>query len=303
VSAAQWHDRDEPVPPAWADDEGAEPEPDEDILAPVEGRCERCGRAAIERLCEACMRADRDAARQVAAPSVSYDFSARLEAIRREYEASPHRCTCGAKMMRELRPGELCDDCTEKQKDIRAHQAIVRMTVAALPERYRWASFDAPELAARVHDARAIAETRAAISNPNIDRVVFSGTAGSGKTSLACAAMRMLAETRQLQGAYCSARPLAFARSRGKLGEGEPALIINAIEAASLALDDVGLDPAQQFGSAVVDVLWERFDHMRFTVVCLSIPIEQVAEIYGGGVSRRLLDPRDPCLALIEVRP
>ena len=80
-----------------------------------------------------------------------------------------------------------------------------------LPESFQWAAFDATELPGRVLSRQAIAEARTALLAP---RVVFMGPAGSGKSSLAAAALRARYVENGARYAFEPAYLLAIARSR-----------------------------------------------------------------------------------------
>ena len=90
---------------------------------------------------------------------------------------------------------------------------------ATIPRSLRWATLDAPELPLRVGRDLAIAEAKAAMDAPGM---LLFGTAGCGKTSLACALMRAW-EARQprRRALFVSAWKLAVARAQHGLGRGE----------------------------------------------------------------------------------
>jgi DNA replication protein DnaC len=275
MSAAPWtDDKDEPVTPTWLDDEHPQP-------APPAARRSR--------------------------PGAAFDFVGKVAEMQRQLDASPFRCTCGKKVMREGTCVRCDDERREREKTERTRAAAVRTTANALPERYQGAAFG-PDLAQRVRDARAIEQARAAVANPKIDRLVFGGNAGAGKTSLAAACLQMVAAERSLPGFWVDARSLSLARSRGQLGQ-EPELVAKAQNAGALLLDDAGLDDPQQFGSAVADVIYRRHAHGLLTLVTVArvkigdvtLTTEETLLRYGDGIARRLLEDDGAC-CLVEVQ-
>jgi DNA replication protein DnaC len=152
----------------------------------------------------------------------------------------------------------------------------------------------------RVPDTAATAKAKAAVRNFSIDRLVLFGPAGVGKTSIGTAAVKAVALERRLDGHFVDARSLAVARSRSGLGA-EPRLVADAINADCLLLDDLGLDSAQQHGSAVADVVYARHAKRALLIVTLAIAPSDIAARYGDGIARRLLED-DGASVLVEVQ-
>ena len=176
-----------------------------------------------------------------------------------------------------------CDACRERAE---ASTASVRAWTQAVPARYAWCAFEAPELGGRVHDASAIAKAREAAAS--LERVTLIGPAGTGKTVLACAIARAVAAT----GARCAfveARTLASARAQHGLGHGEAPAVRDAIRAPVLVIDDVGSEAANP-QSAIADVIHERHAWARPTIVTCALNVEGVKGRYGDGVARRLFE-------------
>jgi DNA replication protein DnaC len=215
-----------------------------------------------------------------------FDFSAAATDFARRWAASPHRCGCGERV---LRAGEKCDACAARDRERRDRLRHVGATSSSLPTSYRWAHFSAPELTSRIKDARAIALAKAAATDPDIDRIVFTGPAGAGKTSLACSALHQIAYERSVTGQYVDARSLSLARSQSGLGHEAP-IVAEAMSAPALLIDDIGLDRPDQHGSAVADVLYARFMQGQITICTLAIPTSEVADRYGDGIARRMFE-------------
>jgi DNA replication protein DnaC len=162
--------------------------------------------------------------------------------------------------------------------------------VAALtPSAHRWAHADAPELATRVKHphARAWAE-----SPPGSTFVLIAGTTATGKTSLACAAMRTAVIRRHREASECvfmSAHRLGVSRIQSKAGTGESADVERAMSCGWLLLDDLGSE-RDTANNAIPDVIWERYDRELTTWVTTGLTGAEIKGRYGAGFLRRLLD-------------
>lgn len=156
-----------------------------------------------------------------------------------------------------------------------------------IPSARRWAEFGSADLVKRVSRRVAVEESRAAARQP---RVVWLGPAGSGKTSLACAALReWVAVDGPRPVAFATSYELARARSKHALGAGEPEIIDRALDARLLVLDDLGEgEPAH--GSAVAEVIYEREAHDRPTWITSWRDPSAVARLYGDGIARRVFE-------------
>jgi len=217
---------------------------------------------------------------------------------RRDLEASPHRCKSGCGQptpWAEMR----CEACTLRTQCARRQARSVAKTSRALPARYREMRLDGPELARRVMDPEAIALVRRACTS-DTDRVVLVGPSGVGKTSLAAAAAIELSYQRSHVGAYVRAGSLALARAHSALGA-EALLVQQVLAADLLVVDDLGLDP-QGHHSAVADVLYQRYDECKTTIVTTSLTDAETSGRYGTGVARRLFEAVDSALVL-QLKP
>lgn len=169
----------------------------------------------------------------------------------------------------------------------------------SIPSMFRGVGLDSPELPPRVRRREAIGEAARAIDAP---RVVLTGPAGRGKTTLACAMAHdilsralevncTVEDWRAAQGLrFVSAYELARATAQHPLGQGEAPLVTRALAATVLILDDVGAEPAI-YSSSVADVIYAR--HARCecrTIVTTGFATAQLADRYGHGITRRLFE-------------
>lgn len=178
----------------------------------------------------------------------------------------------------------VCDTCLEE----RNRETRIENAKAMIPESFAWAGFSAPELRARVVSTPAIAQASAAVLVP---RVVFLGPAGSGKTSLACAAMRARYYATGEFFYFAPASTLAMARARHKLGAGDPRELIEALQAPVLLIDDLGFEkPGPTSVNDVETVIYERHLHARPTWVTTWMRSDKARERYGDGIARRLFE-------------
>lgn len=167
----------------------------------------------------------------------------------------------------------------------RAIEARVQSTIATIPQRYAWAAFDEPLLSSRVRPASAIAKAQAAVSAPS---VVILGSAGTGKTSLACALLRATAESRSTRGRFASAFALAKARQEHPLGNGEAPAIEKALSAKLLLLDELGAEFSRN--TAVQEVIHERHAEELPTIYTSGFDADELAKRYGDGIARRIFE-------------
>lgn len=157
------------------------------------------------------------------------------------------------------------------------------------PPAHRWAHADAPELAARVRHPHARAW---AWSPPSSTFVVIAGATATGKTSLACAAMRTAVIQRRREAAEClfvSAHRLGVARIQSKAGAGESLDVERAMRCGWLLLDDLGSE-RDTANNAIPDVIWERYDRELTTWITTGLTSKEIEARYGAGFMRRLID-------------
>lgn len=204
------------------------------------------------------------------------------------------RCDCGqvfnaigqnAADIKCPRCNAAADAAQRAEQAKRASEARVQSTITTIPQRYAWAVFDSPLLAGRVRPASAIAKAQAAATAPS---VVILGSAGTGKTSLACALLRLTAETSATRGRFVSAFALAKARQEHPLGNGEAPVIDRALKAKLLLLDELGAEFAHN--TAVQEVIHERHADELPTIYTSGFDSDELAKRYGDGIARRIFE-------------
>jgi DNA replication protein DnaC len=199
------------------------------------------------------------------------------------------RCACGT--MSTIAPCWECAKASEVQ-----HVEAQADADRGIPARFRWARLDSPDLEARVHVAErrgriptAQQAAAAMLSHPG-PAVTLVGPAGSGKTSLAVAAMRGVP-----RALYVAAASLERARIEHRAGDGESPLVARAMRAPLLVIDDVGQDKPSSV-SALEAVILARHDAELRTWVTTglggSVATVQAAldARYNAGVARRLCE-------------
>jgi len=213
---------------------------------------------------------------------MNFDFSALLETA-----PTFERCDCGT--LSTLVP---CWECT---RTVAAQsEAGLEDTRRGIPPRYRWARCSSPELAQRVRLASAGADAsdvaRRLAAAPAL-ATVLQGPAGTGKSSLAVAAMREVSRS-----LYVSAAALERARIEHRAGDGEAPIVARALKAPLLVIDDLGQDKPSSV-SAVEAVILARHEAELRTWVTTGLdarsPRGRYPEIegrYGAGIARRLTE-------------
>jgi DNA replication protein DnaC len=166
---------------------------------------------------------------------------------------------------------------------------------AALPITYQWARLDHPLLASRVKVERLPTKP------PTDRRVVFFGDPGVGKTLLAVALLRALAESTiettsfdRDEDTRAIVRRFHFA-SAHRLGtagvaiHGDYDAIRTAMRARVLLLDDLGAGSAIP-SNPIPDIIAERHAEDRTTWITTGLSAKEIVDRYGGGVARRVLE-------------
>lgn len=185
-------------------------------------------------------------------------------------------CTkCGL----ETTGGGLCYGCWRGRDELAKARAA---TAATIPEAFRWARFDAPELPQRV-TADMIVRARDAVGSRG---VVIQGPSGKGKTSIAVCMLRAWVEAQTRPGIFRLATELASARERRQFGREAPE-VREAIDAPLLVIDDLGTD-APHAQSPVIEVVFSRHQRMRPTWVTTWLDLEATSARYGDGFARRV---------------
>lgn len=172
---------------------------------------------------------------------------------------------------------------------------------ATVPTSYRWA-FDEPREESFVTRVNLAGWQEQLEKFASQRWVIFAGAAGSGKTSLAVAALRAAWEI-QVSGPdvsefdvadakrmmFVHAHRLGVARIQHRAGDGEAPDVAAAMRASVLLLDDVGSE-RDTANNAVPDVIFERHAEGRDTWITTGLTVPQLKARYGDGVTRRMLE-------------
>lgn len=185
---------------------------------------------------------------------------------------------------RLVAPDELVDVAGEDDATRDRRRALVR----SIPPNYRWARLDDDrELRARVKPP-AILDRADAVCRA--ERVVFSGAAGTGKTSTAVAMLRAAwGRSRTSTALFVPVYRLASARIQHRAGDGEAPLVEAAMTRDIVVLDDLGGEQ-RTATSAVPDVVMHRYDEGLTTWITTGLTWTEIEERYGSGVARRVAD-------------
>jgi hypothetical protein len=212
------------------------------------------------------------------------DFPMRERAMRvtLDFSREPDWLTCGCGMLTARVP---CWDCSQVDKEREDTAKQRAAAISSIPGAY-WPTLGSDELARRVKCNKPLAEiVRRVLA---ADLVVFQGGSGAGKSSLAAACLR----ERAPYGLFVSALDLAVARMHHRVGRGEAPLAKRAMTAPLLLLDDVGNDVIQKLvmNSAVMPVLWKRYETGRPLWVTTGFTYDQLGAMYGDGAVRRMFE-------------
>jgi len=172
-------------------------------------------------------------------------------------------------------------DGTRTQRRKEALAALER----TIPPAYRWASFAAPELPARVPPS-SIGVGQSSWREP---RLCVMGICRAGKTSLAVAMLRQWVVWSERAAAFLHAYRLGVARIQHPAGHGEPDIVELAMRAPLILLDDLGSERDHAL-SAVPDVIFERHAENRPTWVTTGLTRDQLVKRYGPGVVARIFE-------------
>lgn len=213
-------------------------------------------------------------------------------------------CACGAGFSAPPWAAR-CDACEAKRERVEESQrASADLRGSGIPSELIWATFDSPDLPARVPDAvvrQGITYTRHALelvlrtgSAPTGRPVLLlAGPPGSGKSSLAASMARAVMErTRGLgrpAARFLDALELELLMREHRLGTALPAPIEQARARPFAVLDDVGQDQSDAAANALKELVHARHAAGRPTVVTTGLDRAALGRRYGGGFLRRVL--------------
>lgn len=180
----------------------------------------------------------------------------------------------------------------DEHREARALARATRAAVEVVPAPYRGTNLDYPSaLVHRVKNMAAIAKTLASVGERF---VVWQGAPGTGKTTLACAALERrirseVGRSLEWRPCYTAEWKLAGARARFPLGEGDAPAIEAAMKADLLLIDDVG-DDGRDSHRGVRDVIFDRYERGAPTWYTTAFSDDALAERYGAGIARRIFE-------------
>jgi DNA replication protein DnaC len=205
----------------------------------------------------------------------------------------------------------MCSTCADRRRRTEEH-ARLAAALEAIPAKHERAAFGSDELARFVRSDRA-----EALAERSAEQMLVTmyGRSGAGKSSLAAAMVRRVVERaaeghawarRRVVGVrWIPAWALGEARSQHALGADEAPLVVAAMNATLLVLDDLGKE-APRKRDGVVHVLHARWSKDLPTYVTTELDAEAVARSYssdetnGEHLARRLFSP--PAVAIrVEV--
>ncbi len=208
-----------------------------------------------------------------------------------------------------MRTADTCSDCATK-KFLDERRAALLDAWNTVPASLRgWCSLTSPKLVQWVPDRDARAAVAKVMQEPWAHRfVTFTGPAGAGKTSLACAllceTMRQGAVPDASRGAIWTAQKARFAAAP-KLIEDRAAtqlgVRVDSIErarfASVLVLDEVGR--GKDTHNVIFDLVYHRHAQALTTIITTPYPDEAaLAHVADGGLARRVFADA----TVIEVR-
>jgi hypothetical protein len=203
---------------------------------------------------------------------------------------------CSAPVDGSVYGERICQVCWEA--DLTA--GLLKPTRDSIPPHFRWALDATPEkLTGRVQASPEL--LRRGLANPPSKGLLLLGGTGAGKTSLAVAMLDawVRQEPRERKGAlFVEAGPLSRARARHRLGADEAPMVLAAMNAPLLVLDDLGSEREDRDG-CIAEVVWHRTNHDRpLWVTCglgsndqtVTAFAERMGTRYDGGFARRILE-------------
>ncbi len=201
-------------------------------------------------------------------------------------------CRCGAPVDGSAR----CSACEDRARQDR----WLAPTRGSIPARFKWAINASPDLV--VSRVRWVPDlVRRGLASPPSTSLLFMGPTAAGKTSLAVAmldAWVRAAPYERRGSAFIEAAWLARARARHKLGDGDAPLVVDAMRAPLVLLDDLGQEREDRDG-CITDVVYARANaDLPTWITCGLASRDQTMEAfaealtkrYDGGFVRRVLE-------------
>ena len=174
-----------------------------------------------------------------------------------------------------------------EQARMRSHDVAAALE-ATVPRGFAWARFRSQELAARIADREAIAASRTAA---RADHVVWLGGAGTGKSSLAIAALRAWVLGSGRAAMFGRSHRLSVARIQHRAGGGEAPYVVECRTTPLLMLDDVGGRHGTVSDDAPIsDVIRDRCDEGLPLWITTGLDAKALAARFDGGAVRRLFE-------------
>lgn len=182
-------------------------------------------------------------------------------------------------MMRGFAPS-ICGVCARVEANVYVEaQAVREHSMRGLPPRYRRVAFEdftphtpSQELALEAMRGRAL------------EGVMLIGSAGCGKTHLACAAI----SAGPVGSLFVNTATLLDDVRKGYDGEGR-GLFTRALTAPLLALDDLGSEAVTDWvRDRLYTLINHRWDHCLPLIVTTNVTAADLAERIGQGVASRI---------------
>lgn len=189
------------------------------------------------------------------------------------------RCGCGTLTMRSP-----CWECDAAAREARERRERARM--ANVPPAFAWAHRGNLALLRERCQPRDVTVDDALEAVLAGRRVLLVGGAGSGKTSLAVAALN----DRRSEAMFVTATAIARERMNRALGHGEGPLFERAVSSPILVLDDLGAEGSSAPEREAVGLLIrERFDVDAVTWITSGLSSTEMAARYDAGVVSRIV--------------
>lgn len=185
-------------------------------------------------------------------------------------------------------------DMDAPEHDADPVKAAERKTVLTMPKSYRWATAEAPELIERVTDprdsnGRPMPVAALIALAPTTSRMLITGPADAGKTSIACAMLREWSRVNRLPATFVHSFRIGMARIQAKAGTGEAEIVETAMRAPLVLIDDVGSEN-HTANNAMLDIVFERHAEDFPMWLTTGWTSQQIIARYGAGFLRRIVE-------------